>query len=99
MSLQVCGGSPGPSAAGAWEAGRQGRVLQEKNRPVPSSTCQLRTEQRGPCLQSPLGSEASFLPECSIPFCGRQSAAYAQRMSFWTPQLSRLFVALNTLVV
>lgn len=42
MSLQVCGGSPGPSATRAWEAWRQGKALQEGNRPVLSSTCQLR---------------------------------------------------------
>lgn len=68
MSLQVCGGSPGPSAAGAWEAGRQGRVLQEKNRPVPSSTCQLRTEQRGGHVYSrPLGLRHRFYQSVPSP--------------------------------
>lgn len=38
MSLQVCGESPGLSATGAWESGRQGKALQEGKRPILNST-------------------------------------------------------------
>lgn len=64
MSLQVCGRSPGPSATGTWEAGRQGKALPEESRPVLSSTCRVGVEQQGS-----LGSEALFLPECTTPLC------------------------------
>lgn len=50
MSLQVCGGSPGPVPTGAWEAGRQGKALQEEDRPVLSSTCPFRVQQQGSSL-------------------------------------------------
>lgn len=53
MSLQVCGGSPGPAPTGAREAGRQGKTLQEEDRPVLSSTCPFRIEQQGSSLTQP----------------------------------------------
>lgn len=62
MSLQVCGGSPGPSAPGAWEAWRQRKALQEGNRPVLSSTCQLRIGQQSPSVSEGLGSTRVYQP-------------------------------------
>lgn len=69
MSLQVCGGSPGPAPTGAREAGRQGKALQEEDRPVLSST---RIEQQGSSLTAAPQGEALFVPECTIPSCRRQ---------------------------
>lgn len=72
MSLQVCGGSPGPAPTGAREAGRQGKALQEEDRPVLSSTCPFRIEQQGSSLTAAPQGEALFVPECTIPSCRRQ---------------------------